>query len=537
MIYLVPHLLHRSARRFPNQPALEYRQNTLTYADLSAAVMRVAGGLQTLAGVRKYDRVAVCLEKRFEYVVAMFGALEAGGIFVPVNPLLKPSQVEHILADAGVRVLITTAPRHALLKAELATLKNPPIVIEIDDSVAEGVVFKNAVQNFVSEKSIPMTLSWSQITSHPAGHVVEGIDDDTAAILYTSGSTGAPKGVVLSHRNMIVGAQSVSTYLDNKPTDRLLAVLPFSFDYGLSQLTTAFHVGACVVLFNYFFPKDVIRALDRERITALAAVPPLWNQLATYSFPDTVKKQLRYITNSGGAMPAETLARLRAELPSTQVYLMYGLTEAFRSTYLPPDALDSHPGSMGRAIPNADVRIVDEQGEPVKPGETGELVHCGALVAKGYWNDPERTRERFRTIADPAGGGGTLPAVWSGDTVRIDDEGFLYFVGRRDEMIKTSGYRVSPTEIEAIFYHSGWILEAVAFAIPDLKVGQAIVVLVSGLVAPHTVEELNTYARREMPLYMVPAHIVEVAEIPRNPNGKIDRKRLEREWVEKGDNS
>jgi acyl-CoA ligase (AMP-forming) (exosortase A-associated) len=545
MNYLVQHLLQRTAETHSQHTALVYRDASLSYAELNRAVDCVTGGLQSLAEIKKYDRVAVFLEKRFEYVIAMFAALNAGAIFVPINPLLKPAQVRHILSDAGVSALVTTAPRHALLQSELAALDNAPAVIEVDAAPVFGAPANPVDQKATNSHALTegerasknAVYPWPWFMAHSAGVPVPTIDDDTAAILYTSGSTGSPKGVVLSHRNMVLGAHSVASYLNNSANDRLLAVLPFSFDYGLSQLTTAFSVGASVVLFNYFFPGDVVRALEREKITGLAAVPPLWNQLSKQTFPSEVRKRLRYITNSGGAMPLETLERLRQTLPNTQVYLMYGLTEAFRSTYLPPDEVDQRPESMGRAIPNAEIRIVDPEGNPVPPGGVGELVHCGGLVAKGYWNDPERTASRFRTVPDLSGGGGTIPAVWSGDTVRIDEEGYLYFIGREDEMIKTSGYRISPTEIEAVLHSSGWVSEAVAFSIPDPKVGQTIVALVSGLASDRTIADLDGFSRREMPLYMVPSVIAAVEEMPRNPNGKIDRKRLQESWEATGEKS
>jgi acyl-CoA synthetase (AMP-forming)/AMP-acid ligase II len=237
---------------------------------------------------------------------------------------------------------------------------------------------------------------WSTRRDSPPAAPQRVIDGDMAAILYTSGSTGRPKGVVLSHRNVVAGAVSVSQYLENTPQDRILSVLPLSFDYGLSQLTTAFHVGACAVLMNYLLPRDVIRAVERERITGLAAVPPLWVQLAQLDWPATVTDHLRYITNSGGHMPKPTLDGLRARLPKTRPFLMYGLTEAFRSTYLPPEEVDRRPDSMGRAIPNAEILVVREDGTPCAPGEPGELVHRGIHVALGYWNDVEKTAERYK---------------------------------------------------------------------------------------------------------------------------------------------
>ncbi len=347
------------------------------------------------------------------------------------------------------------------------------------------------------------------------------------AILYTSGSTGKPKGVVLSHRNMVAGAASVAGYLENGPSDKILAVLPFSFDYGLSQLTTSFTVGACAVLMDYLVPQDVIRAVTKNGITGLGAVPPLWNQLAQLPWPDEARESLRYITNTGGALPVSTTLALRKALPKTRVYLMYGLTEAFRSTFLSPEQVAIRPDSIGKAIPNAEVMVVSEDGTECAPGETGELVHRGALVSLGYWNDPEATSKRFR----PAPGQlKELPitelAVWSGDRVRKDAEGFLYFVSRNDEMIKTSGYRVSPTEVEEVLYASGMVLEAVALGVPHPMLGQAIVVIARRPPSGADVESLMAHCRKELPNFMVPQKIVLVDSLPRNANGKFDRKAL-----------
>jgi acyl-CoA synthetase (AMP-forming)/AMP-acid ligase II len=292
-------------------------------------------------------------------------------------------------------------------------------------------------------------------------------------------------------------------------------------------LTTAFVVGASVVLLEYLLPRDVVAALARHRITGLAAVPPLWNQLARLAWPAEAAESLRYITNSGGAMPRPTTAALRAALPQTRVYLMYGLTEAFRSTYLPPDQVDVRPDSIGRAIPNTEIMVVREDGTECAPGEPGELVHRGALVGLGYWNDPEKTAERYR----PAPGQPPeLPnpeiAVWSGDQVRCDAEGYLYFVSRKDEMIKTSGYRVSPTEIEEVVYATGLVAQAAALGVPHPIIGQAVVVVVQPSQAPLDVEAVLAHCRRELPTFMVPALVLAREELPRNQNGKIDRKAL-----------
>src|SRR6185436_732996 len=314
---------------------------------------------------------------------------------------------------------------------------------------------------------------------------------------------------------------------------RILSALPLSFDAGFSQLTTAFHVGASVTLINYLVPRDIISAVEQEQITGLTAVPPLWIQLAQLEWPDTARNSLRYIANTGGRMPKATLDALRAALPKTLAFLMYGLTESFRSTYLPPSELDRRPDSIGKAIPNAEVLVVREDGTPCAPGEPGELVHRGALVSLGYWNDPEKTAERFKPVpGQPEGLVMPEVAVWSGDTVRADEEGFLYFISRRDEMIKTSGYRVSPTEVEEAVYGTGLVGEVAALGIEHPVLGQAIVVLATSP-ADSVLDSAAVISkcRERLPAFMVPARIVErKGSLPRNPNGKIDRKLLAQEF-------
>jgi acyl-CoA ligase (AMP-forming) (exosortase A-associated) len=360
------------------------------------------------------------------------------------------------------------------------------------------------------------------------------IDHDLVAIFYTSGSTGHPKGVALSHRNMVAGAHSVISYLENVADDVLLAALPLSFDAGFSQLTTAFAAGAQVVLLNYLLPRDVIRMAERERISGLTAVPPLWIQLAQLPWPAGITEHLRYFATTGGRMPQATLERLRAALPKSKPFLMYGLTEAFRATCLPPEEIDRRPDSIGKAIPNAEVLVLRQDGSECADDEPGELVQRGALVAQGYWNDADKTAERFRPLPG-RGGGRVMPeiAVFSGDTVRRDAEGFLYFIGRRDEMIKTSGYRVSPTEVEETLYATGMIGECAVFGIAHDTLGQSIVAVVTP--PSDGAIDLNALAaacRARMPAYMAPGTIEVYPEpLPRNPNGKIDRKSLAQDFV------
>jgi acyl-CoA ligase (AMP-forming) (exosortase A-associated) len=360
--------------------------------------------------------------------------------------------------------------------------------------------------------------------------------DDTAAvaIFYTSGSTGKPKGVVISHRNFLIGAQSVAHYLENRADDRLLAALPLSFDAGFSQLTTAFHVGACVALHNYVLPRDLLRALHDERITGLTAVPPLYIQLARCNWPAGCAATLRYFATTGGRMPGDTLARLREKVPHAKPFLMYGLTEAFRSTYLPPEEVDRRPDSIGRAIPHAEVLVLRPDGTLCADNEPGELVHRGPLVTLGYWNNPAATAERFKPLPPHLEPTATERAVYSGDTVRRDAEGFLYFVGRRDEMIKTSGYRVSPTDIEEILYANELVAECAVFGVPHDTLGEAVhgvVTLVAGVDNETARETLSAAllaeCRQRLPPYMVPATLtLYPGPLPRNANGKIDRRTL-----------
>lgn len=523
---LLPELIARAAERAPTAPALTYGKATLSYGELQDSVSRFASGLIGL-GLARGERVAIYLEKRFETVIASFGAPAAGGVFVPLNPLLKADQVGYIMRDCNVRVLVTSPERLALLQETLPACHDLRHVVVLD--AADPLPALGALN----------VLRWSTLLDAPqaAGHRV--IDTDVVGILYTSGSTGKPKGVVLSHRNMVAGAKSVASYLENHAGDTLLAALPLSFDAGFSQLTTAFHVGARVVLLNYLLPRDVIKAIEREKVTGLTAVPPLYIQLTQLAWPESITSHLRYFANTGGRMPRETLDALRRHLPQSRPFLMYGLTEAFRSTFLPPAEVDKRPDSIGKAIPNAEILVLREDGSPCAPNEPGELVHRGALVGMGYWNDPEKTAERYKPLPVHAPGreaGLVLPeiAVFSGDTVRMDEEGFIYFIGRRDEMMKTSGYRVSPTEVEEILYATKMVGECVAFGVDDDRLGQAIQVIatppVSGLL---DVAALLAECRSRMPAYMVPAGIdVREGPLPRNPNGKIDRKTLSTAWVE-----
>ena len=502
----------------PDNTALMFKNQPISFSQLESLVAEQANALQSL-DLQRQQRVAIYLPKQIETVTSFLAVSKAGGVFVPVNPVLKAPQVAHILADCNVKILITSKNRLQSLTDSLHHCTNLHTIVLVDQDIPEPGGHTQRVLDWPSFLDLGKRQAF-------AGQAL--IDADMAAILYTSGSTGKPKGVVLSHRNIIAGAESVAEYLQIEANDRLLAVLPFSFDYGLNQLTTCLLKGACCVLMDYLLPRDVITALDKYQITGLAAVPPLWAQLADLTWPEQIDSHLRYMTNSGGKMPKAILQKLRAQTPNAQFFLMYGLTEAFRSTYLPPEQIDIRPDSMGKAIPNAEIMVVREDGSICAPHEPGELVHRGSLVSLGYWNDPAKTAERFKPAPGQLSG---LPlteiAVWSGDTVTMDEEGYLYFVGRKDDMIKTSGYRVSPSEIEEVIYASGLVKEAAAIGVEHPTLGQAVVVVVS----PEDEANFQTQAlidacKTQLPNFMVPARILALSDLPRNPNGKIDRKQL-----------
>ena len=523
MSRLLHHLIEEVAQINPDAEALSYRGARQSYGELQQTLERTAAGLQALE-LKPGARIAIYLPKQLETVHALFATAMAGGIFVPINPLLKPLQVAHILSNCEATVLITSSDRARLLADVLPDCKKLQHLVHVGDEPEPSLFPRLTFTNW-------LTLQTSSGASQT--HLKEV---DTAAILYTSGSTGKPKGVALSHRNLVLGAESVAQYLGIQSSDRVLAVLPLSFDYGLSQLTTAFHAGASVALMNYLLPQEVLRTISKEHITTLAGVPSLWMQLAPLAWPKEAVNHLRTITNSGGHLPTPIIEGLRERLPATQLFLMYGLTEAFRSTYLPPAELTERPGSMGKAVPHVDLSVVRPDGSHCDPGEPGELVHAGPLVAQGYWNNLEKTERHFRE--PPAAMANRDPAervLWSGDTVTMDDEGYLYFVGREDDMIKSSGYRISPAEVEEVIHATGLVSEVTVIGVPHPTLEQAIVALVTpkskmNVDEPSLSQQLLDRCRIALPAFMLPAHIGVRATLPKTPNAKIDRPLLKQEF-------
>ncbi len=468
---------HLTLRGAGDAEALVADGRTFSFGELEEEVGRTAAALRA-SGLVPGDRVASWMGKTALACILPLAAARAGLVHVPINPVLRRAQAEHIIADSGARLLIGN-------RARLETVETDAKVIALED--------------------------WTTGTGRLGPSSND--PDELVALLYTSGSTGRPKGVMLSHANLWLGAISVAHYLGLKPDDRTLCLLPLAFDYGQNQLLAAWAAGSCAIAFDYLLPRDVVRAVGRHDVTLLAGVPPLWHQLVEQKW-DGEGDSLRTLTNSGGHLPEPVVRRLRGLFPQARLHLMYGLTEAFRSASLDPDQVDAHPDSVGSAIPFAELRIARADGSEAAPGEEGELVHSGPLVAQGYWNDPERTAARFRN-----------GEAWSGDTMVQGTDGLLRFRGRDDAMIKTSGNRVSPTEVEEAALTSGAVSEAAAFGVPDEKLGQAIM-LVAVATGDEPEERLRAHFATELPAFMRPSKIVLIAQMPLGPNGKVDRTAL-----------
>jgi acyl-CoA ligase (AMP-forming) (exosortase A-associated) len=512
------HLLENSAARAPDQVAVVDGARQLTYRELRTASARLARGLLD-AGLRRGDRVGIWLEKSWEALAAMTAITHAGGVYVNVNPQLKSPQVAHIMRDCQVRLLIGDAPllQHAELPAyEVALVKGEGC------PAAPGAARTVALE--------PLLAGGAEA---PATTVAT--ESDLGTIIYTSGSTGLPKGIMLTHHNIVVGAQIVSTYLENTAEDRVLSVLPLNFDVGMNQFTCMLRVGGTLVLQRSLLPGEILKSLREHRITGLAGVPGVWALLNQNkkSLQREPLAALRYISNTGGMIPGPHLDALRENLPHTKVFLMYGLTEAFRSTYLDPKEVHRGPACIGKAIPNTDIWVVRPDGTETAPDEVGELIHRGPTVALGYWGDPAKTAAVYKPnpFAPPETLGRDL-VVYSGDLVRRDRDGFLYYEGRRDEQIKTQGYRVSPLELEELVHATGLVHECAAFGKKDDALGQRVVVVCSlkpGVTA--TDRAIKEAVARNAPPHLVPQEVHFRAELPKNPNGKIDRPALKQEYL------
>jgi acyl-CoA ligase (AMP-forming) (exosortase A-associated) len=483
---------------FRDKTALIDGRQHCTYGQLRAEVVRIAAALAE-RGIGKGDRVVLYAPKSMLMVQAMLACNAMGAVFIPANVQIKAVQLGHILRDSRAVCLISTSHRLASLSTE--TGGSSLAMLALDRDLADA-------------------------PAQAAAPRVNLTDTDPAVVLYTSGSTGQPKGVVLTQRNLMAGATSVAGYLGLLPSDVVLGILPLNFDAGLSQLTTALAAGASYVMHDYLTAAQVVKQCVLHGVTVITAVPPLWFLIAEANWSEC--RSVRLFANTGGHMPASLLARLRTHFTSAQPYLMYGLTEAFRSTYLDPDQCELRPGSIGKAVPNAEIRVVRPDGSECAADEPGELVHRGACVTLGYLNAPERNAERFRPWPEtPEGVERTEWSVWSGDIVRRDAEGYMYFVGRSDEQLKSSGHRISPTEIETVLHACPAVVLAAVLGMEDERLGQQLVACIQ--VQPgFEPDRLTTYCKDHLPGYMQPHQVLVFDALPLNPNGKIDRSGLKR---------
>jgi amino acid adenylation domain-containing protein len=492
----VERFLWNAAQRFPDKAAIVSGDARLTYAELASRAAGLARELKRL-GLRRGERVVILLQNSPEAVISVFGTLAAGGVFSLINPSTKAEKLAYILNNARASAIITE-PRLAAVANEAAS-RAPSVTMQL---------------------VTPLEL---EDGARPEG----GIDLDLAMIIYTSGSTGFPKGVMMTHANIVAAATSITTYLESRADDVVLSVLPMAFDYGLYQALMCAKLGATLVLEKSFtYPAVVLERLRAEKVTGFPLVPTLaamllqMKQLQPGMFPD-----LRYLTNTAAALPPAHILRLSELFPQARLYSMYGVTECKRCTYLPPEQLATRPASVGRPIPGSEAWIVDEAGERVPPGTVGELVIRGAHVMKGYWENEEATRHALRA--------GPYPwenVLHTGDLFRADEEGYLYFVARKDDIIKTRGEKVSPREVENCLYELAGVREAAVIGVPDPLLGNAVKAVLA--VDPESrlnEREVIRHCAARLEDFMVPKHVEFRGELPKSENGKIARRQIAEE--------
>lgn len=491
-----------------DHPAVVDGAKEYSCSDLHPQIQKLAAWLLD-QGVGRGDRVVIHLRKSVEEVIATLAVARLGAVWVNAYRQWTLQQLAYIASDCEPVVLITDSRR----AKELASAGIP-------------ASFRN-VLIVGSTPSHPQMTCWAELPAATAPQP-RVIDTDLAAILYTSGSTGQPKGVMVSHLNLLQGARSVATYLKNRPEDRILSILELCFDYGLNQLVTSLLVGGTLVLQGTKLPTEIAKSLQTNNVTGFAAVPPLWIQIVAFlnEYPVNLPN-LRYVTNSGGSIPRATLKLMPKVFPETEIYLMYGLTEAFRSTYVPSEKFHQKMGALGIPVPNVDTFVINEEHGVCGPGQEGELVHRGSLISQGYWGNPPATAEKIKPCPQLASLIGEEKVCYSGDIVRIDEDGYYWFVGRKDSMIKTNGIRLSPTEVEEILYQSGLLKYAVAFGVADDLLGQAVHVAVQAKDAEFDEAALSRFCMESMPGYMVPqAYHFWKQEMPHTASGKLDRPQI-----------
>lgn len=502
---LAQEFLERSADRTPDKVALVVGDERRTYAELEENANRLAWALRE-GGVERGDRVVVCMPNSIELVVSIFGTLKAGAVFVVVHPTTKLDKLEYIVADCSAKGMITGAAKVADA-ARIIEASERPIF-----ALASGIKGDQSPSTIMS---LEAALSGAK-SRRPRTTV---IDRDLACLVYTSGSTGDPKGVMSDHSNVVFAVQSITTYVENVESDVIINVLPLSFDYGLYQVLMGFYIGGRVVLEHGFaYPAHVLSKIEKERVTGLPGVPTIFSVLLSLDLSSFDLSSVRYLTNTAAALPPAHIDQLRAAFPEARLYSMYGLTETKRTLYLPVECLDEKPDSVGIAIPGTEVWIEDDAGNRVGPGVMGELVVRGRHVMRGYWGDPEATERRFRP--------GRLPGervCHTGDLFRMDEDGFFYFVARQDDIIKSRGEKVSPKEIENVLYRLQGVLEAAVIGVPDPVLGQAIEAYIVSSREGLDEREVLYHCRQHLEDLMVPRKVRFVAELPKTTSGKIKK--------------
>ena len=506
--------LERSCAISPEKTALVCGTQRVSYVELERSCNRMAHALQLL-GVTRGDRVAICLDNSVEAVIAVFAALKAGGVFVMINPTTKAEKLTFVLDNSEAAALVAGGAKLQELALHGEELPHLKAAVAVGKAAAPQRVGRVPVAAWGG-----LMEAHAQALEPPHKRC---IDVDLAALVYTSGSTGNPKGVMLTHGNMVAAAESITTYLENRPDDVILNVLPLSFDYGLYQVLMALKIGGTVVLEKSFaYPHAIMQKLGSEGVTGFPVVPTMAAILLQMDLSPYRGTPLRYITNTGAALPTGYIAGLRAAFPGVRLYSMFGLTECKRVSYLPPEQLDHRPTSVGKAMPNVEVYIVDEQDRRLPAGQVGELVVRGANVMRGYWKDAEATDRALRPGPVPG-----EKVLYTGDLFRMDEEGFLYWSGRRDDIIKSRGEKVSPREVENVLCSLSGIAMAAVIGVPDAVLGQAVKAVISVREGSAlTEQDVLRHCAQHLEDFMVPKQVEFRADMPRTPSGKIDKKQL-----------
>jgi len=516
---LVHEFLRFSTKKYPDKEAFICGEQRFTYKEINDLSDNLALNLIN-RGLKRHERVTVFLDNSVETVIALFGILKAGAAFVIVNGALKSTKLSYIINDSGSKFLISQSSKTKVVNEAFKTISDDCQFVLIGD--------RKIIDNTLADVSH----DWNDFLVSPNEPVSfpRIIDSDLATLIYTSGSTGDPKGVISSHHNMISAARSIVQYIENRPDDIIIDTLPLSFDYGLYQVIMSVLFGGTVVIEpSFMFPIKILQTIEREKVTGFPIVPTIVAFLLNMpSFAKFNLSSLRYMSNTGSALPVNHIQKLKELFPQVKMFSMYGLTECKRVSYLPPEDLERKPGSVGLPMPNCEVFVVDENGNELPAGENGELVIRGSNVMRGYWNSPELTAQTY--------GEGKLPGeklLYSGDVFRKDEEGYLYFVGRKDDLIKTKGERVSPKEIENILCHHDSVADAAVIGVPDPMLGSAIKAYIVTK-SPNSLEQKDIlkHCKENMEIFMVPKYVEFIDELPKTPNGKIDKKLLKAKSLE-----